>query len=124
MAKKIFIVEDEKPLVDALSEFLKEAGYEIYTAETGGDAKKKIGNINPDLILLDIVMPDMDGVTFLKEIRKEDSPFKNTSVIIFTNLVGEKKWIEQMGLSITDYIVKANSSLADLSEKIKQILGN
>ncbi len=124
MTKKIFIVEDEKPLVEALSEFLKELGYEIYYAGSGGEAKKKIEGIQPDLILLDIVMPDMDGITFLKGIRKEDSPFKNTPVIIFTNLVGEKRWIEQMGLPITDYIVKANSSLADLSEKIKQILGN
>ena len=124
MAKKIFIIEDEKSLVGALTEFLTHEGYVVSAAITGDDALKKIDAVLPDLILLDIVMPDMDGITFLKHIRKDGSAFKDTPVIIFTNLAGEKKWIEDMDLPISDYVVKANSSLNDLKAKIKATIGN
>lgn len=122
MAKKILIVEDEKPLVDAIQEALVREGFEVSVATNGSEALKVLKNQIPDLILLDIVMPDVDGITLLKEIRKPGSPNHATKVLIFTNLVGEKQWINQMGLEIEDYIVKANSSLADLVERLKKIL--
>ena len=122
MLKKILIVEDEKPLVDAIQESLVSQGFDVRVAENGAGALKALKEYIPDLIILDIVMPDMDGITFLKEIRKPDSSNLHTKVLIFTNLVGEKQWINQMGLEIEDYIVKANSSLADLVERLKKIL--
>lgn len=123
MAKKILIVEDELPLIDALNEALSAVGYDVGVASNGNDALKKIEIFKPDLILLDIVMPDMDGISFLKQLRKSDASSAKTKVIIFTNLAGEKKWIQDMGLEIEDYIVKANSSLANLIERLKGILG-
>lgn len=122
MSKKILIIEDEKPLAEAISESLLGAGYQVETAYNGSEASKKMENFHPDLILLDIIMPDTDGITFLKNIRKAGSLNKDTKVVIFTNLAGEKKWITDMGLEITDYIVKANSSLAELIEKLKEYL--
>ncbi len=119
MAKKILIIEDEKSLVEAIAESLRGEGYEVREACDGAQATKTLQSFSPDLILLDIIMPDMDGITFLKQIRKADSPHVEVKVIIFTNLAGEKKWISDMGLEITDYIVKANSSLADLIAKLK-----
>jgi len=122
MAKKIFIIEDEKPLVEALTEFLNGEGYETSVAYSGNEAIEKLSSIKPDLILLDIVMPGLDGISLLKKIRAANSAFKETPVIIFTNLSGEKKWIEDMGFKITDYMVKANSSLKDLGERLEKIL--
>ena len=122
MAKKILIVEDEASLAEAIMESLVSEGYEVKVANNGNEAVKKIDDFNPDLILLDIVMPDTDGISFLKQLRKPDSPHAHTKVLIFTNLAGEKKWISDMGLEISDYIVKANSSLAELIEKLKNLL--
>lgn len=120
--KVILIVEDEKPIAEAIAEYLTDAGYEVRSAYNGNEALKLIAVAKPDLILLDIVLPELNGVTFLKTIQKEGSPFKNTPVIVFSNLVGEKAWIEQMGLHIVDYLVKANSSLADVAAEVKRIL--
>ncbi len=119
----IFFIEDERPLVESFSAFLRDKGYLIESASNGREAMERLPIVKPDLILLDIIMPDMDGISFLKQIRKPDSPNLHTKVLIFTNLVGEKQWINQMGLEITDYIVKANSSLADLVARLKKILG-
>lgn len=123
MLKTILIIEDERPLVEAMSEYLTSEGYKVEVALNGNMAVEKTAQVKPDLILLDIVMPGMDGISYLKKIRAGDSSAKDTPVIIFTNLVGEKKWIEDMGLRITDYVVKANSSLKDLGERLKKILG-
>ena len=122
MPKTILIVEDEQPLVEAMSEYLTTEGYRVEVALNGNMAVEKTAQVKPDLILLDIVMPGLDGISYLKKIRAEDSAAKDTPVIIFTNLVGEKKWIEDMGLKITDYVVKSNSSLKDLGERLKKIL--
>ncbi len=124
MSKKILIVEDEKPLVEAIMESLQSNGYEVRVAYNGSEAVKVLADYRPDLILLDIVMPDMDGISLLKQIRKNDSPNKSVKVIIFTNLAGEKKWINDMGLEIEDYIVKANSSLADLVAKLHKVFND
>ncbi|MBI2075400.1 MAG: response regulator [Candidatus Harrisonbacteria bacterium] len=87
------------------------------------EALKVLGTLTPDLILLDIVLPEMNGVTFLKTIQQgSPAPFKNIPVIVFSNLVGEKAWIEEMGLHVADYLVKANSSLAEVAARVKKIL--
>lgn len=122
MAKTVFIVEDEKPLVEALSEYLKSEGYVVEAAYNGNEALKKIDKVKPDVILLDIILPEVNGIAFLKEIQKPESPHKDVPVIVFSNLVGEKKWIADMNLRIADYMIKANSSLTDLGVKLKTIL--
>lgn len=119
--KKVLIIEDEKPLVDALTEFLTGEGYEVHVAYNGTEALKVLPNIMPDVILLDIVLPEINGITFLKSIQTDGSKCKDIPVIIFSNLVGEKTWIEQMGLRVNDYLVKANSSLSDLGDKLKTL---
>ncbi len=94
MTKIILIVEDEQPLVEAMSEYLTTEGYKVEVALNGNMALEKTSQVKPDLILLDIVMPGLDGISYLKKIRAEDSTAKNTPVIIFTNLVGEKNGLK------------------------------
>lgn len=121
--KVVFVVEDEKPLAEAIAEYLGSMGYEVKNAYNGNEAIKMLPAAKPDIILLDIVLPEVNGIAVLKAVRAETSAFKNTPVVVFSNLMGEKAWIEQMGLTVSDYLVKANSSLADVAAKVKQILG-
>lgn len=122
--KVIFVIEDEHPLADAIAEYLGSIGYDVKNAYNGNEAIKMLPAVKPDLILLDIVLPEMNGIAALKAIQAQTSSFKHIPVIVFSNLVGEKAWIEQMGLRIADYLVKANSSLADVAAKVRHTLGD
>ncbi len=122
MKKIIFVVEDEKPLAEAIAEYLGSMGYDVKNAYNGNEALKMLQTIKPDLMLLDIVLPEMNGIAVLKAMQAEGSPLKNIPVVVFSNLVGEKAWIEQMGLRVVDYLVKANSSLAEVAAKVQRVL--
>lgn len=80
---KILIVDDEPDILNILSYNLKKEGYEVDTAENGIEAIEKAGIMNPDLIVLDIMMPEMDGVEVCKELRKNDA-FKDTIIAFLT----------------------------------------
>jgi len=118
MSKKILIVEDEKALVKVLSKELANSGFKVISARNGQEGLGLAQTENPDLILLDIVMPVMDGVTMLKKLRqKNDVP-----VIVLTNL-NDKEHLEQaMAAGSYNFLVKSNYSLADIINKINQIL--
>lgn len=120
--KIILVVEDEKPLAEAIAEYLGSIGYDVRNAYNGNEALKMLQTTTPDLVLLDIVLPEMNGIAILKAMQAESSSAKNVPVIVFSNLVGEKSWIEQMGLRVVDYLVKANSSLAEVAVKVKRVL--
>lgn len=120
--KKIFIVEDEKSLVETLAAFLKTKGYDVESAYNGKQALVMMPTVKPDLILLDIIMPEMSGVDFLKELQKSGSDFMNIPVVILTNLQGDENGFKQMNLKISGYFVKANTSMEEMSKRIKEIL--
>ena len=123
MKKRIFIVEDEKSLVETMSEFLKDRGYSVEVAYNGKEALEKLPLVKPDLILLDVIMPEMSGVDFLKNIQKEGSEFVNLPVLVLSNLQGDEQNFQKMNLKIKGYFVKANSTLEELHGKIKAVLG-
>jgi len=116
--KKILIIEDEKILADALSKKLIKSGFKIALAYNGQEGLEKVKLETPDLILLDIVMPVMDGLTMLKELRK----FSDVPVIILTNLSDSKKLSEALAAGSYDYLVKADYSMEDVVKKINQVL--
>ncbi len=125
MTKKttVFVVEDEQILANSLKEFLEADGYSVTVAGNGSEALKMLPQVKPDLILLDIVLPEVNGVTFLKEIQKSDSPFKDTLVIVLTNLPGDINSFRAMGVNAAGYFVKANIKLEELSKIVKETLG-
>ena len=122
--KKILIIEDDRAILTALKFKLDCDGLKVFTAEDGKKGLEIALKEHPDLILLDIVMPVMDGLTMMKKLRK-DKWGKNVDVVILTNLStiesgateGEGKAIP---FRIKDYLIKCNWKIADLIDKIKK----
>jgi two-component system response regulator VicR len=121
--KKILIVEDEKMFRELFIEKLQEEGFSAFEAEDGEKGLKLALKEKPDLILLDILMPVMDGLTMMKKLR-EDSWGKNVDVILLTNLSAtEESTIKAMvDYEPLYYLVKSAWSFKDIMEKIKETL--
>jgi two-component system, OmpR family, alkaline phosphatase synthesis response regulator PhoP len=119
--KKILVVEDEAPLRKALGTSLTEAGHNVMLAPDGKQGLELALNEKPDLILLDINMPNMDGHQMLSKLRLDDWG-KNVQVVFLTNYDDPKNISKGFELKGNDYIVKANMSLNDIATKVKQQL--
>lgn len=119
--KTILIVEDELSLRSALSEKLSKEDFEILEANDGQEGLDIAFKEHPDLILLDIIMPIMDGIKMLSKLREDDWG-KTVPVLILTNLSDEEKTSEAVEKGVSDYLIKSDYSLEDLMEKIKEKL--
>lgn len=102
---KILIVDDEQDIVELMEYNLQDAGYETLSASNGADAVRKAVQFVPDLILLDVMMPEKDGFQTIKEIRNKPQ-LDHTIVIFLTALSDEKSEIEGLKLGADDYIYK------------------
>ena len=121
MAKKILIVEDDKFLRELISQKLLKEGYDISEAVDGEKGLKAIKDEKPDLVLLDLILPGMDGFEVLMKI-KEDSSLTQVPIIILSNL-GQKDDIERgLKLGAIDYLIKAHFTPGEIIEKIKGVL--
>ena len=120
--KKILFIEDESALQQAVSQVLGERGFETLVALDGNLgialAKKEI----PDLILLDLILPQKNGFDVLNELKKDEST-KHIPIIILTNLEESRDVERAIALGATTYLVKTNYKLEEVVEKIKSILG-
>ena len=121
MVKKIVLAEDE-PQIARLIEFkLKKEGYEVTWKENGEEALKAIKADKPDLILLDVMMPVMDGYEVLRRL-KEDENLKSIPVVMLTARAQEKDVVKGIDLGAEDYITKPFHP-AELLARVKRILG-
>jgi len=118
---KILVVEDEEILLTALSEELKQEGFEVVGAKDGVEGVEKTVSEKPDMVLLDLVMPRLDGIGALKQM-KENPETKDIPVVILTNLSDYDKISDALSLGAMDYLVKANYRLEELVNKIKTVL--
>jgi len=118
---KILVVEDEEILLTALTEELNQEGFQVSGAKDGIEGVAKAVSEKPNLILLDLVMPRLDGIGALKQM-KENSETKNIPVVILTNLSDYDKISDALSLGAMDYLVKANYRLEELVNKIKTVL--
>jgi len=120
-ANHILIVEDDTFMSGLLARKFSEENFKISTALNAQQAREILEKGNVQIIILDVVLPGTDGISFLKEI-KENSRFSSIPVVIASNL-GQPEEIEA-GLKegAADYIVKANTSPGDIVEKVKSIL--
>lgn len=102
---KILVVDDEQDIVEFINYNLKQAGYETATASNGDEAIRKAEVFKPDLILLDIMMPEKDGLQTIQQLRR--NPELDSTIIIFlTALSDEKSEIEGLKMGADDYIAK------------------
>ena len=95
LSRSILIVDDEPQTRDLLRLMLKRDGYEVYEAEDGYDALEKVKTLLPDMVLLDVMMPDIDGITVCQKLRAEQAT-KNTPVLMLsarTHLAAVEKGI-------------------------------
>ena len=120
--KRILIVDDDEFLLDMYSTKFREAGFEVDFAAEGRTAKEKMKKHRYDAILLDIVMPELDGFTLLKDVRKENEDIKNTLIVYLTNL-GQREDIEKgLALGVDDYIIKAHFTPSEVVKKVEELL--
>lgn len=117
----ILVVDDEPSLKNALSEKLQKEKYNVLTASNGEEGVAMALTKHPDLILLDIVMPKMDGITMLKKIR-EDSWGKDASVLVLSNLSDPVKVEESGRQGVSEYLIKTDWTLEELLKKIEKKL--
>ena len=112
------IVEDDSFVLDIYQTKLSQEGYTVIEARNGVEAMKKLEKEKPDLLLLDIVMPYMDGIEVLKKIR-ERADLKNLPVILLTNLSQKEEINVGLGLGASDYLIKSHFTPSEVMEKIK-----
>ncbi len=112
-AKRILIIEDEIPLLNILSSKLLHEGFVVLEAQNGKDGLAMALSKHPDLILLDIVLPIMDGVTMLKQLHT-DSWGKRAKVIMLTNLSDNQSVVQALALGSHDFLVKSDWKIEDI----------
>ncbi|MBP1650496.1 MAG: two component transcriptional regulator, winged helix family [Bacteroidetes bacterium] len=105
VAGKILVVDDELDILEIISYNLKSAGYDTVTAKDGIEAIQKAKVFRPDLIMLDIMMPNKNGIDTCREIRKIPE-FKDTMVLFLTALNDEKSEVDGLNMGADDYIAK------------------
>ena len=115
--KKILVVEDEESMRILLEEELKDEGYDVKTVKSGTEAIDYLSSNNPDLVTLDIEMPDMTGLEVAGKIREMG---KDTKIILLTAYSHYKHDLSSWAAD--DYIVKS-SDLTELKSRIKELLG-
>ena len=125
MPQTILIVDDEKRLVSLVQSYLMQEGYRVFTAYNGKDALPVAQKEKPDLIILDIMMPDLNGIEALKEVsaKKKDTLKK---IIITTNASDMEFLSEALELGVSSYFLKSNMSLENIfataEEKVAQVI--
>lgn len=122
MAKTVLIVEDEQSMQRALKNKLEHAGYAVSAANDGEKAIDALRSTRPDLVLLDLIMPKLDGISVLRQMKADDA-LRAVPVVILTNLSSGDKVAEAMQLGTFDFLVKANYSLDDVLKKVNDRLG-
>lgn len=116
--KNILIIEDEVDIRDLYVFKLQLSGYNIIEAENAKIGLKKVQEQIPDLILLDIITPEMDGFDFLRKLRKQDAKYQEIPIFVISNLASatDKDLAQQLGC--VDYIVKAQVTPAELQKRV------
>jgi len=120
---KVLIVEDELFLLNVLSDKFKREGFKVIQATDGQKGLDMATKHNPDLILLDIIMPMVDGVTMIKKMRT-DEQIANIPVIIISNLSEVERITEILGAKtgVIEYLVKSHWSLEGVVKKVRETL--
>ena|SRR3989344_3626491 len=118
---KILFIEDDPLLVKIYSTRLSADGFEVLSAENGEEGLQMAATQSPDLIVLDIMMPRLDGFSVLEKLRQSEKT-KTTPILVYSNLGQEDEIARAKKMGATDFIIKANLSPTEMIAKIKEYL--
>ncbi len=122
MAKKVLIVEDEEILLGLLQKRLKREGYDVLLARNGEEGLKMMRKGSPDLVLLDIVMPKMNGFQVMEEMNK-DNQLKKIPVIIISNSGQPVEIDKAQRLGARDWLIKTEFDPEEVLKKVDKQIG-
>lgn len=117
------VVDDDLYIRELYVEVLKDEGYLVDSAADGEEAYNKIKNGGYDIVLLDIMMPKMDGLGIMQALQKNPPPIKNGPIIILTNLDHDPLIRDAIGLGAAAFIIKADITPEDLLTQVRKFLG-
>jgi len=119
--KKILFIEDEPDLQRTMGEYLLRSGFDVVRATDGELGLNLAKKETPDIILLDLILPKMDGFQVLAGLKSQETT-RNIPVIVLTNMEGAIDIEKALRLGATTYLVKANYDLSELVDRIKQFI--
>ena len=119
--QKVLIIEDDTMILDMYTLKFSQEGFEVHAAEDGQKGWDQAQSVQPDVILLDIILPEMDGFTVLKNL-KGDEALKDIPVILLTNLGQDGDVKKGLELGANDYLIKANYTPSQVLDKVKSVL--
>lgn len=119
--KKILIVEDDVFIRDIYQVKFSQEGFDVTTAEDGIKAMEKLENLVPDIILLDIMMPYMNGMEVLRRIKSNEL-LKNIPIIMLTNISEKEKVTEGLEFGVSDYLIKSHFTPSEVVHKVNVLL--
>ena len=119
--QRILIVEDEKPLREAFAFLLRSEGFEVSLAENGKAGLERLAEAPPDLILLDMLMPVMNGIEFLK-VAKLASKYPKTKTLLLSNLSDPIAVDEARSYGVTNSVLKADLSPSELASVVRKMI--
>lgn len=120
--KRILLIEDDEFLSEILLRRLQETGFEARLAKTATDGLNLLKQEKIDLILLDLILPGMNGFEFLKEIQNSNPKITDSPIIVLSNLGQDEEINKAKQLGAKDYLVKAHYTTKEIIEKIKEFL--
>lgn len=120
---KVVVIEDDPDLREALVRQLRQEEFEVFSAQDGQDGLRRVTQVRPDLIMLDLLMPEMDGHAMMQELLAKHAWAKEIPVLVLTNYgFGDKPiedWAEQVRMS---FVVKSDLSLAEIANKAEEMV--
>ncbi|OGY26309.1 MAG: hypothetical protein A2Z24_00070 [Candidatus Woykebacteria bacterium RBG_16_44_10] len=122
MAQRILVVEDDQFLRELYNELLRDEGYEVDLAPDGEDGLAKILKGGYDLVLLDIMLPKIDGLEVLRRVKKQTTQTPNGAVVLLTNLGQDSIIKEGFNLGASGYLIKSAMNPDQVLEEVKVFL--
>lgn len=117
--KKILLIEDDPLMIEIYTKRFKESGFEVDVATNGEEGLNKIKEKKPDLLILDIVLPQIDGWEILRKIR-EDLGLKDLKVVVLSNLSRDAEVKKSLEMGVVSYLIKAHHTPTEVVNEIKK----
>ncbi|MFA6919121.1 MAG: response regulator [Patescibacteria group bacterium] len=119
--RKILLVEDDSMIVEMYKLRFEEEGFEVTVTEKGSEAIELANSLKPDIILLDIILPEVDGFNILQSLKSEEKT-KSLPILMLTNLAQESDKEKAISMGANDYLVKSQHTPSDVLQKVKEII--